>query len=129
MTSRTERIASIRERAEKLAGCFDELAREHSRPDFSGLSDKELQLMISLTTKAHGCSALVGVPLLEKTECELIAASHSGYGMALKSFDLNRLTPAEQAKYNSLAKRVNERSEYSADGSEAVKNGTEPRQR
>ncbi len=69
-------------------------------------SDSELQLLLSLTSKAHGCLALAGLSLLEMTENELIAARHSGYGMSLTSFDLDRLTLAEQAAHHALAERV-----------------------
>lgn len=106
MTTRTERIASIRARADRLAENLDGLAEDQEKPDLSDLSVADLQLYIALMRKACGCLALANVSILEVTESELTAARHRGYGMALTTCDLDRLTQSERAALDEISERV-----------------------
>lgn len=104
--TRNERIASIRARAGNLSQNLDDIAKHQEKPDLSGLSTADLRLYIALMRKGCGCSALANVSILEVTESALTSARHSGYGMALTTFELDRLTQAEQAALDAIRERV-----------------------
>jgi len=90
MTRRAERIASIRKKAGKISGGLDELVKNQEWPDYSCLNADELSLFVTLTRKAYDCDDLMHV------------AEHH----PVKTFDLNRLTAAEQGNFQVLAERV-----------------------
>ena len=90
MISRTEKIASIRAKAVKLAESLNVLAKNHVLPDYSVLNNDELQLFVTLTRKAYDCRDLINVATQELP----------------KSFDWGRLTPSEKDEYEVLLERV-----------------------
>ena len=90
MTRRAERIASIRKKAGKISGGLDELVKNQELPDYSSLNADELLLFVTLTRKAYDCDDLMRVAERDP----------------VKTFDLNRLTAAEQDTFQVLAELV-----------------------
>jgi len=106
MNRRQEKMKVLRTRVGKLAKNVHELTTNQVRPDFSNLTDMELQLSISLMRKACGCPALANLSLLDLTEGELVSARHSGYDNLLTTLDQDRLMQPEQAMLSTLWEKV-----------------------
>lgn len=106
MTDRANFVSTIRNSARRIDQNIEKARTKCDRPDYSDLSDVELQLLISLTRKAYGCVEHIDLPLLELSEGQLISASHNGYYSVLKSFDIERLSAPERSKYLALSRRV-----------------------
>lgn len=56
--------------------------------------------------KALVCPTLADVSLWEMTEFEFTAVRHSGYGISITTFDLDRLSRAKQTALDVLRERV-----------------------